>query len=124
MTAAGDGSPAELQQTPASSSQTSSAAVARQRETQLSKELVAADGDSTIGQTTTELTQEMESLASLNLDLVDTLDLDLEELESMDEKALDALEAGVSPDKQRGMKLSKILQGGGAPIQRRLIDPR
>ena len=96
----------------------------RQRDTQLSKELVSADGDSAIGQTTTELTQEMESLASLNLDLVDTLDLDLEELESMDEKALDALEAGVSPDKQRGMKLSKILQGGGAPIQRRLIDPR
>ena len=50
------------------------------------------------------------------------MDLDLEELESMDEKALDALEAGVSPEK-RGMKLSKILQGG-TPVQRRLIDPR
>ena len=50
------------------------------------------------------------------------MDLDLEELESMDEKTLDALEAGVSPEK-RGMKLSKILQGG-TPVQRRLIDPR
>ena len=93
----------------------------RQREIPLSKEQVVVGG-STIVQTTTELSQEMESLASLNLDLVDTLDLDLEELESMDEKALDALEAGVSPEK-RGMKLSKILQGG-TPVQRRLIDPR
>jgi len=66
----------------------------------------------------TELSQEMESLSSLNLDLVDSLDLDLEELEGMSDKDLDALDAN-SPEKKR-MNISKILSGTPAP--RKLVD--
>ena len=64
--------------------------------------------------------QEMESLSSLNLDLVDSLDLDLEELEGMSDKDLDALDAN-SPEKKR-MNISKILSGTPAP--RKLVDSR
>ena len=64
----------------------------------------------------------------MNLDLVDTLDLDLEELESMDPGALDALgDPASSPDKRGtlaapgggGMKIARILQGA-TPVHRRM----